>query len=280
MKNKMMRIASILMVAVLLTVCAVSSTFAKYVTTANASDTARVAKWGIIITQEGDGLFATQYAADDDTYNKGEYTVISSNEDKVVAPGTTNADSPLKFSIKGTPEVAVRVKVELAKGYKEVVLPAGTYTDYTKAQKPAATETTPADDTGAGSRADTATEGTFTLAKDYYPVVFKLYEGEVTDTATPIAEGKLADIETFLNTYSTTADYAPGTVFNTNFSLIWEWKFEELVAQSGDAAAEADPTVDAADTFLGNIAAGVVEAPTGACTDINFALTITVTQID
>ncbi len=58
MKNKMMRIASILMVAVLLTVCAVSSTFAKYVTSVNVGDAARVAKWGIVITAENTDLFA------------------------------------------------------------------------------------------------------------------------------------------------------------------------------------------------------------------------------
>ena len=45
-KNKMMRVASALLVAVLLTTCAISGTFAKYVSQATGSDTARVAKWG------------------------------------------------------------------------------------------------------------------------------------------------------------------------------------------------------------------------------------------
>ena len=42
-KNKMMRIASVLLVAVILTTCAISGTFAKYVTSGNGSDNARVA---------------------------------------------------------------------------------------------------------------------------------------------------------------------------------------------------------------------------------------------
>ncbi len=46
-KNIMMRIASILLVAVIVTSCAVSGTFAKYVSTASGSDTATVAKWDI-----------------------------------------------------------------------------------------------------------------------------------------------------------------------------------------------------------------------------------------
>ena len=44
-KNKMMRIASALLVAVILTTCAISGTFAKYVTSTPGSDSARVAKF-------------------------------------------------------------------------------------------------------------------------------------------------------------------------------------------------------------------------------------------
>ena len=41
--NKMMRIASVLLVAVLLTTCVISGTFAKYTTTVSATSTANVA---------------------------------------------------------------------------------------------------------------------------------------------------------------------------------------------------------------------------------------------
>ena len=59
-KNKMMRIASVLLVAVLISTCAISGTFAKYVTRAEGTDTARVAKWGILLTVEG-SAFADKY---------------------------------------------------------------------------------------------------------------------------------------------------------------------------------------------------------------------------
>ena len=49
-RNKMMRIASVLLVAVLLSTCVISGTFAKYTTSNSATDSARVAKWGVIIT--------------------------------------------------------------------------------------------------------------------------------------------------------------------------------------------------------------------------------------
>ena len=55
-KNKTMRLASGLLVAVLLTTCAISGTFAKYVSDATNSDTARVAKWSIEVEGEEIGV--------------------------------------------------------------------------------------------------------------------------------------------------------------------------------------------------------------------------------
>ena len=63
--NKMMRLASVLLVAVLLSTCAISGTFAKYVTTKEASDSARVAKFGVTITASGK-TFAEAYDHEDD----------------------------------------------------------------------------------------------------------------------------------------------------------------------------------------------------------------------
>ena len=63
MKNKMMRIASVLLVAALITTCAISGTFAKYVTKVSGEDTARVAKWGILLGMEGDDLFQVVQSA-------------------------------------------------------------------------------------------------------------------------------------------------------------------------------------------------------------------------
>ena len=80
-KNKMMRLASALLVAVLLTTCAISGTFAKYVTEAYGTDQARVAMWGFKTTTLTVDLFK-------DLYDGG--AVDSNNTDMVIAPGTTN----------------------------------------------------------------------------------------------------------------------------------------------------------------------------------------------
>lgn len=112
-KNRMMRAASALMVAVLLTTSTISGTFAKYVTTESGSDTARVAKWGVDITADSFGMFATDYKTTDTfaTFT-GDYSVSSAddgNREDVLAPGT--GGSFVDIAITGTPEVAVDVAV-------------------------------------------------------------------------------------------------------------------------------------------------------------------------
>lgn len=105
-KNRMMRAASALSIAVLLSTSMISGTFAKYVTSAEANDYARVAKWGVQITPNGT-LFAKEYATTDTTTYTGDNSVESIDEWKVVAPGT---DGKLtEVVLTGTPEVATSV---------------------------------------------------------------------------------------------------------------------------------------------------------------------------
>lgn len=91
MKSKLMRAATLLMVLTLMTSCFVGSTFAKYTSTATASDTATVAQWSIeyndtqIATTEAPtitfNLFDTVYEADTTTAEEH----VSNN---LIAPGT------------------------------------------------------------------------------------------------------------------------------------------------------------------------------------------------
>lgn len=107
-KNKMMRTASGLMVAALLTTSIISGTFAKYTTKTEGSDTARVAYWGF--NQDAN----TTIDLFDNSYNEGKV----SGAENVVAPGTSKtADFGFKYtanankSIKA-PEVAYNLKIE------------------------------------------------------------------------------------------------------------------------------------------------------------------------
>lgn len=105
-KNKMMRAASGLLVATLLTTSVISGTFAKYTTSKSGTDTARVAKWGVEITANGE-TFAKSYEKDDQATAIANTVVSTEN---VVAPGTKGTMASMKLT--GKPEVAVKVSYE------------------------------------------------------------------------------------------------------------------------------------------------------------------------
>jgi len=248
-KNVMMRVASILLVLVLMSTSAISGTFAKYVTTASGTESARVAKWGVEVGVKGlyndkDGLFAKTYAADDGSTSFAN-TVVA--EQKVVAPGTKN-DEGVSFTLKGKPEVAVQVDIQMT-NVKDVYLPAGNYTDWTE-----------------------SVDGVYSKKFDavaYYPVVFKLVDN--ASPAIALVEGTLAEVATYLN--AKTNEYEANTDLSKIYSasgsgeytLTWEWVFED--------------GKDKEDTLLGNIADGLTTVD-GASTKLGFDLSITVTQID
>lgn len=105
-KNKAMRLASALLVLALLTTCVISSTFAKYTTSATGTDTARVAKWGFEATDSS--IVLTDLFRD--AYDKN----VSGAAD-VIAPGTANS-AVFGFTYGGAggitaPEVAYTFEV-------------------------------------------------------------------------------------------------------------------------------------------------------------------------
>lgn len=102
-KNKMMRLASVLLVLTLLTTSVISGTFAKYTVTKSAGDSARVAHWGVAVTVSGDQAFKTEYNGTASATNTDTVTVKSSTLKKLVAPGTDGTLATV--DITGSPEV-------------------------------------------------------------------------------------------------------------------------------------------------------------------------------
>ena len=97
-KNIAMRVAAFLFILTMISTCAFATTFAKYTTDGTATDTARVAKWGVKVeATNAEKLFAS-------TYNG---TVTAADSADVVAPGTEETFGG--FTITGTPEVSVNV---------------------------------------------------------------------------------------------------------------------------------------------------------------------------
>ncbi len=252
-KNTMMRVASALLVAVLLTTCAISGTFAKYVTSDSATDSARVAKFGVTVEVNGDDAFATSYKTNNDTYNASmEYSVVA--DANVVAPGTA-MENALTFTIAGTPEVAVEVAFEVT-DIKDVKLPAGTYLDWRKADNDA-------DDVNYDKDNDDSEK--FTLDKDYHPIVWTLTVSDEGENNV-IKKGTLAEIQTAINAYIVAKpNYEANTKLDETYTLSWAWAFEQ--------------NQDEADTYLGNVAAGKI-TDSNCSTTVSFDFSITVTQVD
>jgi hypothetical protein len=106
-KNKFLKLASILLMLCLITTCGVSGTLAKYTTGGTATDSARVAKWGVTVNVASDQAFKTEYK------NSSNETIVqSSTAGKVIAPGTSGALAII--TLGGTPEVAVNVTYDVS----------------------------------------------------------------------------------------------------------------------------------------------------------------------
>ena len=103
----MMRAASGLLVAVLLSTCAISGTFAKYTTSTDSTDKARVAVWGFnkdAVTELD--LFDSSYGT----------TVKAADNDNLIAPGTTKTGtfSIINNAAATKPEVSYNFTVSVA----------------------------------------------------------------------------------------------------------------------------------------------------------------------
>lgn len=103
-KNWTMRVGVALVALTLITSCFVGGTFAKYTTAGTGTDSARVAKFGVTVTANGN-MFADRYDDADDSA-----TVVGQGGEKVVAPGTRG--DMVSMTLIGVPEVDVKVTYE------------------------------------------------------------------------------------------------------------------------------------------------------------------------
>ena len=202
-KNVMMRVASALLVAVLLSTCAISGTFAKYVTAESGTDQARVAKWGVAVEADSFGMFETDYKTDATGVTfTGASSVSSSNGDKLLAPGTSGSFA--NIAITGTPEVAVDVSIvaDVAVFGKWIA------------------------------------DGVF-----YCPVVVTVGGEDISGLDYDSADAFAAAIETEINgksaQYAPGEDL--GAIYNnTNLDLAWAWAFEGATGSKQNQSDEKD----------------------------------------
>ncbi len=103
-KNWTMRVGVALVALTLITSCFVGGTFAKYTTAGTGTDSARVARFGVTVTANGN-MFTDEYANADNSV-----TVVGRGGAKVVAPGTSG--DMASMTLHGEPEVDVKVTYE------------------------------------------------------------------------------------------------------------------------------------------------------------------------
>lgn len=215
-KNWTLRAAVLMLALVLITSCFVGGTFAKYVTSKSGTDSARVAKFGVTVTANGD-VFAKEYDINDQAV-VGTIAKSVISTDKVVAPGTTSNGNFVAATITGTPEVAVRVSYKL----DAATLQLENWKDG---------------------------DGQF-----YCPLVFKVKTPDgntvISGMEFQTAEAMKAALVNTVAAY--TKDYAPGTDLSgkaaDTLAISWEWPFE--------TGTDADkPANNVKDTFLGDEAA-------------------------
>ena len=193
-KNIAMRVAAILFILTMISTCAFSTTFAKYVTSGSATDTARVAKWGVELTvKEG-----TDDSTGTNFFVKAYDGTVESSTDDLVAPGTGNSTG-ITFTLSGTPEVDAKIEFQMTVN-SDVHLPAGNgYKDWTTAN----------------------TTDTFDLAADYYPVVFTLKQDGVTKVT-----GNLAAVEAYLEGAEASKTIEANHPVDVEYVLTWAWAYE------------------------------------------------------
>ena len=276
-QNKIIKIASALMILCLMTTCAISATFAKYATTDSTEDTARVAKWGVVLSASGT-LFGKNYAANGATGSNAIIALGTSQAAsthsvvagaKAVAPGTKN-DVGVELKLTGTPEVAFSVAASTTSNdLKDIYLKAGTYGVMVVAY---------------GLNAETditqyyvlGNDGSYTLVTgsyvagttyyklldyveledDYYPVVWSLSKNGAAATEHNNVTALTDAIMSYVNGTTTTTtgegdeavttttinpkrDYDANHALNDTYKITWAWEFN-----NGN---------DGADTILGNI---------------------------
>ena len=283
-KNKMMRLASAMMVMTLMTTSVISGTFAKYTTQDSGSDVARVAKWGVELQVVG-SLYGEKYLKATNnhaTSGNNDLTVKSESAGtNVVAPGTTNAGNGFSFFLKGEPEVASKVTVDIAA--QNIYLAQGEYGVLVQVPSGTITEANYADLKGAlfvessgkyVAAGETFENTTYYTVEDqvntpdYYPVVYTL-DGHTTNGTVGIATDSLkaaADailtsakgetaattIDKALYTGTITKDYPVNTdlaglkLDDTNLTWTWAFGADDKVGDNAD-------DTDKADTILGNL---------------------------
>lgn len=278
-KNRFIKIAAVVFTLCLITTCGISSTLAKYTTSSSASDTARVAKWGVEVSTSGT-MFGKAYGANSAITNADsiaaevQASVNANNGTNIVAPGTMNATG-IKIKLLGNPEVAFKVSAEGTVD-REIWLAVNTYGVMVAAH-------------GINAATDFIAEGIYYLDVDgttykpatlgyylantdadyykltnsvvvsakYYPIVWRgtVVSADTTGEATgawaldyATLEEAVEALKSQINGIGATnnGEFEANQSINNEYTLTWTWAYENNQGLS---------YADGADTILGDLIA-------------------------
>lgn len=194
-KNITMRLSAVLLVAVLLTTCVISGTWAKYTTSSTGSDSATVAKWGVQVSVKGDETAVL------DTKNGETEVEIISNTGALLAPGTKGQLA--NVAISGKPDVAVAVKyvatVELGDNWvvgEEYYCPIIVYVDGVAVAAGATAEAYEANIKAAIEKCNTTYEAGLSLTAENVVITWAWAFGDGTNDAKDTALGNAENLPT------------------------------------------------------------------------------------
>ncbi|MBO5294357.1 MAG: hypothetical protein J6B71_03835 [Clostridia bacterium] len=304
---KRVRVLAFLITVCMATTCLLGGTIARYQTSASIDDAATAARWGVTLTAEG-SLFGKKYA---NGYNapivsddENAFSVLASSTMNVVAPGTKG--NTIKITLTGTPEVDVNVAFDKF-DIEDIFLGVKNQTIIYAVMKEVAVSDTNFDakkeslytstdgqnyvkvgvsDTYQSTNHYYIVHDTVELTDRYNPILYKTNYN--SDTSYETLDALKTDLQTAFagtnsNNYNAGYDLALLLGNSGVLNLTWEWAFNESNA-----------TYSAADTILGQLAAGVqvvkstdagvtfgaTNAGTDYHTQAKFDITITVEQID
>ena len=309
-KNLMIKVAAMMLILALASTCMIGTTFAKYVTNDSASDTARVAKWGITVSTSG-VLFGEAYDSEivvnDGSSLKVQTSSTVGSDDDVVAPGTQNTTG-FQVKLSGTPEVkydvtannnsVVAEDIFLAAGDWGIMVPVYGVTEVTDISGYYTKDNSTSVYTLNGATAFDNSEIYYELTNEvtvaaggYYPIQWTLTSvgADVPTGVDSIAvtdASNLVDIAANLIGAIDDLSGIPNDTLDATYKLTWKWLYN------------VDDDTDEMDTILGNLMAASADhdvvfvkdskyTSSAALVDgtdynleIAFGISITVTQVD
>lgn len=303
--NKNVKILCAVVVMVLLTTCVIGTTLARYVTSDSASDTARVAKWGIELAVGGT-LFGSDYAENSTAADanqivaEGSHSVSALDGQNIVAPGTKN-DTGFAFTLSGTPEVEYDV-IATTSGNEDIYLNAGSYGMMVECYGlNAASNVVGLYTENAGVYTAVPADGVWTdgvvyyelrdvceLTEAYYPLTWTVTGNNIAGIA-----GSHKNINTLASTLATAvSDQLDGEAEDNSeasFTLTWAWAFGgndaadtilgNLMANTGNIVVKSAGTYQTISVDVANNKASLNGA-TVANLDVTFNFAVTVQQVD